>query len=429
MKLELIVKDLIKKSGPDKILMEDELLNFVEDDSEDFFDLYNRLELEGVTIIDESDLNAIKSFDDEDDDDAPLFDDDDDQLLDDNDEEPDELSLSSLEIDPINEDELLKIGTEMTQDIRVEDSVRLYLKEIGQIPLLKPDEERNLAIRVSTGRLAQEQLDYFANNPDIEPSPETILELEDQIEDAKIAKDHLVDANYRLVVSIAKKYDKGSVLFLDLIQEGNMGLMRAVDKFDYEKGYKFSTYATWWIRQAITRAIADQGRTIRIPVHMNETINKMSKIRRQLIQDLGREPTDEEIGEKMDLSADRVQYIKRISREPMSLETPVGEEEDSSLGDFIPDPNAMTPHEYTTRESLLKELDRDLAILTDREEKVIRMRYGLFDGKVYTLEEVGREFGVTRERIRQIEFKALKKLRSPQKRSKLKELYSSYKKS
>ena len=249
MKLELIVKDLIKKSGPDKILMEDELLNFVEDDSEDFFDLYNRLELEGVTIIDESDLNAIKSFDDEDDDDAPLFDDDDDQLLDDNDEEPDELSLSSLEIDPINEDELLKIGTEMTQDIRVEDSVRLYLKEIGQIPLLKPDEERNLAIRVSTGRLAQEQLDYFANNPDIEPSPETILELEDQIEDAKIAKDHLVDANYRLVVSIAKKYDKGSVLFLDLIQEGNMGLMRAVDKFDYEKGYKFSTYATWWIRQ------------------------------------------------------------------------------------------------------------------------------------------------------------------------------------
>jgi RNA polymerase primary sigma factor len=298
----------------------------------------------------------------------------------------------------------------------------MYLKEIGQIPLLNHEEEKKYAVLVSNGRYAKEQLDEI-NNGNLMLPDKDIEELRVVLERAQIAKNKLVEANYRLVVSIAKRYVGRGLLFLDLIQEGNMGLMRAVDKFDYEKGFKFSTYATWWIRQAITRAVADQARTIRIPVHMVETINKMIRIQRQLIQDLGREPSLEEIAQKMGITAEKVQNIQRIAKEPISLEAHVGEEEDSSLGDFISDPNALTPHEFMLQEMVRQTLDEVLETLTDREEKVLRLRYGLFDGKNHTLEEVGREFGVTRERIRQIEAKALRKLRSPSRQNKLREFY------
>ncbi|MBU1094670.1 MAG: RNA polymerase sigma factor RpoD [Firmicutes bacterium] len=298
----------------------------------------------------------------------------------------------------------------------------MYLKEIGQIPLLNQEDEKKYAVLVSNGRYAKEQLDEI-NSGTLELPENDIEELRISLERAMIAKNKLVEANYRLVVSIAKRYVGRGLLFLDLIQEGNMGLMRAVDKFDYEKGFKFSTYATWWIRQAITRAVADQARTIRIPVHMVETINKMIRIQRQLIQDLGREPSLEEIAQKMGITAEKVQNIQRIAKEPISLEAHVGEEEDSSLGDFISDPNALTPHEFMLQEMVRQTLDEVLETLTDREEKVLRLRYGLFDGKNHTLEEVGREFGVTRERIRQIEAKALRKLRSPSRQNKLREFY------
>jgi RNA polymerase primary sigma factor len=277
-------------------------------------------------------------------------------------------------------------------------------------------------VMVAEGQIAKEQLDLEVNG-DIKYSDEDKKRLNDAIDKAQYAKNKLVEANYRLVVSIAKKYTNRGLLFLDLIQEGNMGLMRAVDKFNHEKGFKFSTYATWWIRQAITRAVADQARTIRIPVHMVETINKMIRIQRQLVQELGREPSVEEIADKMGITPEKVQNIQRIAKEPISLEAHVGEEEDSSLGDFISDPNALTPHEYMLKEMVNQTLDEVLETLTDREEKVLRLRYGLFDGKNHTLEEVGREFGVTRERIRQIEAKALRKLRSPSRQNKLREFY------
>ncbi|PKK99471.1 MAG: RNA polymerase sigma factor RpoD [Tenericutes bacterium HGW-Tenericutes-2] len=298
----------------------------------------------------------------------------------------------------------------------------MYLKEIGQIPLLNHEDEKKYAVAVSNGRYAKEQLDEIKEGL-LELDEADVDELKRALEKAHHAKNKLVEANYRLVVSIAKRYVGRGLLFLDLIQEGNMGLMRAVDKFDYEKGFKFSTYATWWIRQAITRAVADQARTIRIPVHMVETINKMIRIQRQLIQDLGREPSLEEIAQKMGITPEKVQNIQRIAKEPISLEAHVGEEEDSSLGDFISDPNALTPHEFMLQEMVKQTLDEVLETLTDREEKVLRLRYGLFDGKNHTLEEVGREFGVTRERIRQIEAKALRKLRSPSRQNKLREFY------
>jgi len=298
----------------------------------------------------------------------------------------------------------------------------MYLKEIGQIPLLNHEDEKKYAVLVSNGRYAKEQLDEI-NNGLLELPENDVEELKVALERAMAAKNKLVEANYRLVVSIAKRYVGRGLLFLDLIQEGNMGLMRAVDKFDHEKGFKFSTYATWWIRQAITRAVADQARTIRIPVHMVETINKMIRIQRQLIQDLGREPSLDEIAQKMGITTEKVQNIQRIAKEPISLEAHVGEEEDSSLGDFISDPNALTPHEFMLQEMVRQTLDEVLETLTDREEKVLRLRYGLFDGKNHTLEEVGREFGVTRERIRQIEAKALRKLRSPSRQNKLREFY------
>ncbi len=267
------------------------------------------------------------------------------------------------------------------EGISIDDPVRLYLKEIGKVELLKSDRERILAERMMEGD--------------------------------DLAKKELVEANLRLVVSIAKRYVGRGMYFLDLIQEGNLGLMKAVDKFDYTKGYKFSTYATWWIRQAITRAIADQARTIRIPVHMVETIHKVSRYSRQMLQELGREPTAEEIGEKMGMSTEKVREIMKIAQDPVSLETPIGEEEDSHLGDFIPDEDTPSPAEATSTNILREELERQLHTLTPREEHVIKLRFGLYDGRTRTLEEVGKEFDITRERIRQIEAKALRKLRHP----------------
>lgn len=273
--------------------------------------------------------------------------------------------------------------------VKIDDPVRMYLKEIGRVPLLSADEEIQLAQRIEQGD--------------------------------EEAKRRLAEANLRLVVSIARRYVGRGMVFLDLIQEGNMGLIKAVEKFDYSKGFKFSTYATWWIRQAITRAIADQARTIRIPVHMVETINKLIRVSRQLLQEIGREPTPEEIAKEMDLSPEKVREIMKIAQEPVSLETPIGEENDSNLGDFIEDHDALAPAEAAAYELLKEQLEEVLDTLTEREENVLRLRFGMDDGRTRTLEEVGKEFGVTRERIRQIEAKALRKLRHPSRSKRLKD--------
>lgn len=300
------------------------------------------------------------------------------------------------------------------------DPVRMYLKEIGKVDLLTAAEEVHLAMKIEAGTDAAEKLEAHERG-ELELSRVQLRRLT-RIEQVGLeAKQALISANLRLVVSIAKRYVGRGMLFLDLIQEGNLGLIRAVEKFDYTKGFKFSTYATWWIRQAITRAIADQARTIRIPVHMVETINKLVRVQRQLLQDLGRDPTPEEIGEEMGMSAERVREIQKISQEPVSLETPIGEEEDSQLGDFIEDAQAVAPPEAASDSMLREQLDQVLDGLADRERKVIKLRFGLEDGHPRTLEEVGREFGVTRERIRQIESKTLAKLRHPSRSGKLKD--------
>ncbi len=304
------------------------------------------------------------------------------------------------------------------------DPVRMYLKEIGKVDLLTASDEVDLAMKIEAGLEATAKLEA-ADRGEIELTRAEIRRLT-RVENVGLeAKQALISANLRLVVSIAKRYVGRGMLFLDLIQEGNLGLIRAVEKFDYEKGFKFSTYATWWIRQAITRAIADQARTIRIPVHMVETINKLVRVQRQLLQDLGRDPTPEEIGAEMDMSADRVREIQKISQEPVSLETPIGEEEDSQLGDFIEDSQAVVPPDAASFSMLQEQLTQVLDSLADRERKVIELRFGLVDGHPRTLEEVGREFGVTRERIRQIESKTLAKLRHPSRSSKLKDYIES----
>jgi RNA polymerase primary sigma factor len=329
------------------------------------------------------------------------------------------------QVEPINlgDIEEVDISTydQLPSSIKVDDPVRMYLKDIGTIPLLNSDEETNLAKLVVAGRVAKEKLEEIDNDDSNTISYEEYENLLNEVEAADEAKDKLVEANLRLVVSIAKRYLSRGLQFLDLIQEGNMGLMKAVDKFDHRRGYKFSTYATWWIRQAITRAVADQARTIRIPVHMVETINKLVRVQRQLVQELSREPSHEEIAAKMGISVEKVQNILKIAQEPISLEKPVGEEEDSSLGDFVADTTAQDPYEFTQNAKLREELDKALGSLTDREERVIRLRFGLLDSRPRTLEEVGKEFGVTRERIRQIEAKALRKLRHPSRSNKLKD--------
>ena len=300
------------------------------------------------------------------------------------------------------------------------DPVRMYLKEIGKVDLLTASEEVDLAMKIEAGLEATEKLEA-ADAGEIEITRSEMRRLT-RIENVGLeAKQALISANLRLVVSIAKRYVGRGMLFLDLIQEGNLGLIRAVEKFDYQKGFKFSTYATWWIRQAITRAIADQARTIRIPVHMVETINKLVRVQRQLLQDLGRDPTPEEIGAEMDMSADRVREIQKISQEPVSLETPIGEEEDSQLGDFIEDSDAPAPADAASHTLLKEQLEDVLSTLTPREKKVLELRFGLEDGRNRTLEEVGKEFNVTRERIRQIEAKALRKLRHPSRSKRLKD--------
>ena len=356
--------ELAKKKK--NVLEYQEISDFFKDQSlevEQMEKVLDFLEASGVDVLRITDSNA------------------DDMILDDDDADIDKLDEEEIELD--------KIDLSVPEGVSIEDPVRMYLKEIGKVPLLSAEEEIELAKRMENGDEA--------------------------------AKKRLAEANLRLVVSIAKRYVGRGMLFLDLIQEGNLGLIKAVEKFDYRKGYKFSTYATWWIRQAITRAIADQARTIRIPVHMVETINKLIRVSRQLLQELGREPTPEEIAKEMDMSVERVREILKISQEPVSLETPIGEEEDSHLGDFIQDDNVPVPADAAAFTLLKEQLVEVLSTLTDREQKVLRLRFGLDDGSARTLEEVGKEFNVTRERIRQIEAKALRKLRHPSRSRKLKD--------
>ena len=334
------------------------------------------------------------------------------ELVDEEDAEP-----AIEEITEVEEEELVDPNA-LVDNFSIDDPVRMYLKEIGKVPLLSADEEIVLAQDMSAGAEAERELEADGSGS---LAPERRAELEAAVKRGEKAKQSLAEANLRLVVSIAKRYVGRGMLFLDLIQEGNLGLIKAVEKFDYTKGYKFSTYATWWIRQAITRAIADQARTIRIPVHMVETINKVIRVSRQLLQELGHDPSPEEIAEEINMPVDKVREILKIAQEPVSLETPIGEEEDSHLGDFIPDEGASEPSEAASFTLLKEQLVEVLSTLTPREEKVLKLRFGIEDGRTRTLEEVGKEFNVTRERIRQIEAKALRKLRHPSRSKKLKD--------
>ena len=372
MDFDLAVKELTELAkAKGNLLQQSDLLKYCEIDSNDYDKLYN-------TLADEFEIEEPK-------------------------DEEDVLDISEPNLADVEE---IDISTydQLPANLKVDDPVRMYLKEIGKIPLLSLDEETELANQVIEGRAAKEKLEQIENDDQNTVPIEEYTALQEISEKADLAKDKLVNANLRLVVSIAKRYLSRGLQFLDLIQEGNMGLIKAVDKFDPSKGFKFSTYAPWWIRQVITRAVADQARTIRIPVHMVETINKLVRVQRQLVQELSREPTPEEVAEKMEISVEKVQQIQRIAQEPISLESPVGEEEDSSLGDFVSDPHALDPYEYTAKMKLREELDAVLATLTEREERVLRLRFGLIDGRQRTLEEVGKEFNVTRERIRQIDY-------------------------
>lgn len=399
--------DIFKENG--ELTIKD-IFSYVDRESEDFEDIVNSLASRGM-LPDEF-FDMVKNANSED---KVSLDDLTDEALSDTDIQ--EIRDFSKETN----DRLMKEKVfDSSVSIKVDDPVRMYLKEIGRVDLLTSEEEYELATLVDRDKKVREIYEY-RRKEGIPISEEEMFEFEEVFRKGDFARKKLVEANLRLVVNIAKRYVSRGLQFLDLIQEGNMGLIKAVGKFDYTKGFKFSTYATWWIRQAITRAIADQARTIRIPVHMVETINKMVRTQRTLTQKLKREPTPEEVAVEMGITADRVMAIQKTAQEPISLEQPVGEEEDSSLGDFIADQEILNPYEFTTKEMLKRELNAALATLTDREEKVLRMRFGLLDGKPRTLEEVGKEFDVTRERIRQIESKAIKKLRSPNRSKKLKD--------
>lgn len=379
-KKKAIKKELIEKGKKKGVLSFKEITEAFEDievTTEEIEHLYDKFEKEGI------------------------------ELVEDLDKELEEIEVSKEELEDLS----------VPEGINIDDHVKMYLKEIGKVNLLTPEEELSLAKRMADGEEAKITLE----ESDEEAIIDTREELERLIADGEKAKKSLAEANLRLVVSIAKRYVGRGMLFLDLIQEGNLGLIKAVDKFDYTKGYKFSTYATWWIRQAITRAIADQARTIRIPVHMVETINKLVRVSRQLVQELGREPSPEELAKELNMPVEKVREISKISQEPVSLETPIGEEEDSHLGDFIPDDDAPAPSEAASFVLLKEQLNEVLKTLTPREAKVLRLRFGLDDGRARTLEEVGKEFDVTRERIRQIEAKALRKLRHPSRSKKVKD--------
>lgn len=415
MEKEKIIQALLKKGKEQGFLSLDDIKQYVSEDSPFYKALLELLDSEGMTPEEYIKMSELK----------------DEKKGEGN---KDQIDMDELEDDEISEEDLIdfdyakEIEEELMKDktfdtnipVKVDDPVRMYLKEIGRVDLLTGDEEYELATMISRARKSKKIYDEKLENGET-ISSEELAEFDDIFKKGEYAEKKLVEANLRLVVSIAKRYVGRGMNFLDLIQEGNMGLMKAVNKFDHTKGFKFSTYATWWIRQAITRAIADQARTIRIPVHMVETINKLVRTQRMLTQKLKREPHPEEIAAEMDISPEKVQIIQKVAQEPISLEAPVGEEEDSSLGDFIADPDTPTPYEFTSKEMLKRELDSVLETLTDREEKVLRMRFGLLDGRTRTLEEVGKEFGVTRERIRQIEAKALRKLRHPSRSKKLKD--------
>ena len=436
--LTKIVDDLVSSSKSNGSISEDDIQVAIRDidvNDDELSDLYDSLRVKGVEITTASEATVSFAIEDDAAEDDFSSDDDLDNSSDFEDEDDEDFdvvnearevkealrSVSKAKVSkPKRSSRARARRSDTTTVMLTGDPVRMYLKEIGKVDLLTASEEVHLAMKIEAGTAASQKLEDFEDG---------LIELNRaeqrrlmRIESVGLdAKQQLISANLRLVVSIAKRYVGRGMLFLDLIQEGNLGLIRAVEKFDYTKGFKFSTYATWWIRQAITRAIADQARTIRIPVHMVETINKLIRVQRQLLQDFGRDPTPEEIGSEMGMSPDRVREIQKISQEPVSLETPIGEEEDSQLGDFIEDSTAVAPPDAASDSMLREQLEQVLDGLADRERKVIKFRFGLEDGHPRTLEEVGKEFGVTRERIRQIESKTLAKLRHPSRSGRLKD--------